>query len=622
MLWAVESFAVEPAAPPGPDVRERAFEAAGQLRLRRRTRKWRRRAKRAAIVVLVLTAVLLIVTLVQGARARGELLAARTALEEGRAAVVRNDLDPAIAAFERAQRHAPTAPLAEIAPATELARDHVAAAFERVAATPETGLLSAVAQARTEFLAQTYQMGVLLGSAVVLSDQLPAFLGAGEQRTYLFGAQSLAESRSTGGCICSYSIVTVEGGRLTFGPFLSANALNSGDPFDVAPHSEAFEDRYGRFAASGQLQQVNFTPDFPSAAAAIANLYEARTGEVLDGVIAADPYALEAIVRVTGPVDVPSIGLLTADRVVDVLSNDAYDALRDSNARKELLGEVATAALDRFLAAGADLEPARAARVLVESGGEGHLLLWSTRPEEQAAFVAAGVAGALPPEDVVSLGVFGANIATNKVDFYTERAVHITVELREDGSAVAEVVTTMTNEAPTEGLPVDVIGPNVENVEVGDNYTFLQTYCGGRCTTAAVMRDGEPLQAEIGRELGLAVVATYERFSTGASREVGITFSIPDAWRLENGEGRLELLFANQATVNPTRVRLDVVLPDGLVLHGSDPGTPQLLQAVDFATWEGLPGPRTRFAVEFGRPRDTGTTVADWLNSPLFSLSR
>ena len=50
---------------------------------------------------------------------------------------------------------------------------------------------------------------------------------------------------------------------------------------------------------------MNSTPDFPSAARAALGNYAIGEGQRLDGVIAADPLALQSLMSVTGSVPVP-----------------------------------------------------------------------------------------------------------------------------------------------------------------------------------------------------------------------------------------------------------------------------------------------------------------------------
>ena len=91
-------------------------------------------------------------------------------------------------------------------------------------------------------------------------------------------------------------------------------------------------------------------PDFPSVAQAILNSYEAATGERLDGVILADPFAEAALLEATGPVRLPGYDVeIDADNVVAFTTNEAYSLFTDSVRRKRVLGDVARAAFERFV---------------------------------------------------------------------------------------------------------------------------------------------------------------------------------------------------------------------------------------------------------------------------------
>ncbi|HUG85409.1 MAG TPA: DUF4012 domain-containing protein, partial [Euzebya sp.] len=246
----------------------------------------------------------------------------------------------------------PVRAVAAIAPFLQRASDLVGVALQDVRSAPDGRVLGVVARAREEFLGQIGQIDGLLQAAATLSDALPSFLGSEEPRRYFFGAQSLAEARSLGGCICAYTLLEVDGGQLSFGEFVTTTTIG-GVTVDAPPPTEEFGRRYEPYGSAGLLSTVNYSADLPTVSQAILNIYEHVEGERLDGVILADAYVLEALVRATGPVDIPQVGLVPASEIVATLSNDAYDALPDSNARKALLGQVAAATLEGFLQRGA-----------------------------------------------------------------------------------------------------------------------------------------------------------------------------------------------------------------------------------------------------------------------------
>ena len=61
---------------------------------------------------------------------------------------------------------------------------------------------------------------------------------------------------------------------------------------------------YSRFRPAYYIQDVTLSPDFPSVAQVMGELYEQTTGHHVDGVIAADPYGLADLLTFTGPVSI------------------------------------------------------------------------------------------------------------------------------------------------------------------------------------------------------------------------------------------------------------------------------------------------------------------------------
>ena len=121
---------------------------------------------------------------------------------------------------------------------------------------------------------------------------LPQMLGDSGSRTYLLMAQQNAELRATGGLPGSIGPLIVENGRITVGEFVagstnfSTEANMHGDV--TAEENALFSDRMAT-----RITDTNFNPDFPRVAHFAKGLYEAGTGQKVDGVIAIDPVFLQ-----------------------------------------------------------------------------------------------------------------------------------------------------------------------------------------------------------------------------------------------------------------------------------------------------------------------------------------
>lgn len=435
-----------------------------------------------------------------------------------------------------------------------------------------------VDDARAELAARLDEVLPVLERSRGLVTALPELLGSEGRRRYFLGAQNPAELRGTGGVIGAYAILTANGGQISITPFRPVQDLEQGIfTIDHAPSQEFFE-RYGQFSrTTGTWLNINFSPDFPSVAQTIERLYEASEGVRLDGVVVVDPFALEAMLRVTGPVLAadPDVGELTADTVVEFVVNEApaiFEARGGIGAeRKEVLGEAARSVLQTFLGGSVAGEDRVAA--LAEAAQGGHILVHSVDPAVQEALVAAGVDGGLPSADGVSLSVIGTNLAESKADFYVDRAVDWTLNLDPDGSATAEVEVTLTNHAPGRGLPRYVLGPgpvNYPGVPLGTNFTLVSLYCGECQVLSSHYADDQEFGQWIDGEVGHSVVSTIERLDRDEVQTVRHLLEIPFAWQRAGSEGSLNAEFFTQPTIRGTALTVTVNPPAGWELAPRD----------------------------------------------------
>jgi hypothetical protein len=507
------------------------------------------------------------------------------------------DLPGGAAALAPSGGQIPIEPLERVAPALVRARDLLLRAEQSVDDAPSGFLLPPVDEAADELGREVALASHGVTVAAAMTEALPAFLGADGERTYFVGAQNPAELRGTGGFMGAFAILTVDDGQIELGGFRTITALDSAEPGEVEAPNPGFAARYDAFGGATFWQNINMTPDFPSAAVAIERLYEHSEGEALDGVIAADPFALAEMIRATEPVPVPGAASpVAADDLVPFISNEAYAELTNPSARKRLLGDVAGEVLGRFLEGAVD--PAAGGRALVEAAGGGHLLMHSTDPEVQASFEEAGVAGALPRRgDVVA--VVANNAAGNKVDFYLEERVEVAVRLGAAGSATAATRVSLTNEAPDRGQPAYVIGPFDARFEPGENLTLLSTYCAPGCTLDRFDRSGGPDEVQPQTELGLPAFATLVSLPSGGSELLEYAWTYQDAWTGDDTEGRYRLTVRTQPTIRPTRLHVEVDVPAGMRVAGASPG---MRVSGGRAIWEGDADTETTLELTFERP--------------------
>jgi hypothetical protein len=497
----------------------------------------------------------------------------------------------------------PLDPLRSIASPLAAARHLAVQAVAILEDAPRSLVPGVVTEPLETFTVEAGEARRALTAAAATARVLPPFLGAEGPKRYFLGAQNPAELRGTGGLIGAFAILTATDGRIEVGPFRDVQRLPDVDMSMLQPPGPDYESLYGNNYQD--MSNINMTPDFPTAASAIERLYEAATGERVDGTILADPHALAFLLSAAGPAEVPVTGTtIDAGSVIDFVANEAYAVLPDDAARKRILGEVAAGVLAHFLSGTAADDPAGAGRAVIEAAAGGHLLLHSTDSGTQGGLKAAGVAGALADPAGDYLAVAANNAGGNKIDFYARRTLRYDVELLDDGSARGRLGVTITNDAPSSGQPPYVIGPHpLIEAEAGESISNVQTYCATTCRFEQVLLDGTNVAVSRRTELGHPVVVTGLGIPAGRQGHLEYTWTTDDAWVADRGTVVYRLTVQGQPTIVPTRLELSIRIPENAEVARTSPG---MRIAGDRVTWTGEPGDLATFEIAFERPFPAG----------------
>jgi hypothetical protein len=309
--------------------------------------------------------------------------------------------------------------------------------------------------------------------------------------------------------------------------------------------------------------------------------------------------ALAALLAVTGPVDVPSLGTkVNAANVVAYTTNTAYSKISDPTLRKQVLGDTAKAALDRFIdGAGSDQA---AVRSLATAVAQGHLQFHTTDRDTQDAFAEAHVAGALIPADFDYLSVSETNAAANKADVYADRSVHYVVHLAAAGRATAHLDVRLTNHTPLSGQPDYVIGPFPGSSKRGELVEYLSTYCGAGCELRRHTVDGAATPVGASRELDHRVFSEFVHVPSATAATLGYDLDTSGVWVGDSLQGTYELTFqAQPSLVRPTTLFVEILSPPGTTISRSS--VPMQVHG-NVAVWNGRPGKLAVLQVEFQKP--------------------
>lgn len=384
-------------------------------------------------------------------------------------------------------------------------------------------------------------------------DLAPALLGADGPRRYLVVFVTPAELRGAGGFVGSYAEVTADDGRLALGATGSAARLTRDSP-TPAPLTgpQEYLDRYGQYDAGTDLRDLTFSPHFPYDGEVISEVYPQMAGRPIDGVISVDPVALAALLRLTGPIDVPAFGrTLRASDAAEFLLRDNYSLFPDPQAQDDALSDLVERTFDE-LTTGDLPGPRRLSRVLGPVTREGRIRLWSPVPAEQELFARLGATGALPEPapDRDLLAIASQNSGNNKLDVYLRRRIDYRV-VAEDGDLRATATVTVRNEVPLDaGLPEYVTG-NSQGDPIGTNRMVMSIYTPHLLEQARV--DGERVAVQPGVEAGYRVYTTTLVVPPGGQ----VTFELDLVGRLtRTGDYVLDLV--PQPTVVPDELSVRV----------------------------------------------------------------
>lgn len=379
--------------------------------------------------------------------------------------------------------------------------------------------------------------------------------GADGPRRFLVTVANPGEMRGTGGMVLSYGILDSNGGEADVSAFGRIDELRLDGPLpaDQVKLPEDYLQRWDGFDVTELWRNATMGADLPVVAPTMLQMFEEATGTSADGLIQVDPLGLAELLRATGPVTVPEVGVVDADNVVALTLNEAYFRFPDVDQRSDVLGDVAEAAFDRLLT-GEYPSLRDLGEGLLDAVGGRHLAMYSTSSDVQAVLEDFGATASLPDrsEEQVHLGV--QNISGNKLDYYLDTAVTLTGERLAGETGTVQATVAITNTAPA-GVtaPRYVFGPFDEDQEVGV-YRGIVTLYLPRGTSLEGESGGETINRPVVQaEGGRAVVSYTVAVPAQATSIVVLDLRLPP-----RADGDYTLTAVPAGRVRPTTLRVDI----------------------------------------------------------------
>jgi hypothetical protein len=284
------------------------------------------------------------------------------------------------------------------------------------------------------------------------------------------------------------------------------------------------EARWGFLLPGVDWRNLGVTPQFDVNGPLAARMWQADTGQHVDGVLAIDVQSLQEILGVTGPVTLDSGQVVSSDNVVQFLLHDQYIGESDGSNEAHRVDQLATLASATLNALENRPYSLRSMVNALSAAAQGRdVLLWSAGPRTQRIWNDVGISGQLSPSSLMATVI---NRGGNKLDQYltVTSSLHLTTK----GTVTdGHLTLTMTNRTPP-GQSQFIAGP----------YPGLNTSYGEYVGIATVNLPGyvrhvsTPSTRTVvtsGPEGPTLLVANSVDIPAGATRKVTYNFELPEA---------------------------------------------------------------------------------------------
>jgi len=330
---------------------------------------------------------------------------------------------------------------------------------------PSQALVAPLASKYNQFVSQLNEARLRLTRAAGVSAATASILQG--PQTYLVLAANNAEMRAGSGAFLEVGTARPEDGSMHLGGLQPSGnlPLTEGE----VPVTGDLERNWGWLHPSLDFRNLGLTPQFDVTAPLAAQMWTARTGQPVDGVLTLDVAGLRQLLVASGPVQVNGM-TVSADNVEQYLLHDQYDGLTytstTSSDRQDGLGALAGVVLSQLQGQSADLKTLATSVSSAVAGR--HLMIWSANPADEAAWVVSGVSGSLTPS---SVDVSVVNLGGNKLDPYL--SVHVAVTTRGSGPNTSVTITTNITNATPAGESQYIAGPYPDNPAPYGSYIGL-----------------------------------------------------------------------------------------------------------------------------------------------------
>ena len=421
-----------------------------------------------------------------------------------------------------------------------------------------------------------------LKQVLSLSETMLMILGHEQSKRYLVVFQNNRELRATGGFLGSFGLIDIDKGEV------AKMVIPGGGTYDLNGALKArviSPQPLHLINPRWEIQDANWYADWPTSAQKIEWFYNQSNGPTVDGVLSLTPDIIEAMLEITGPIDMSEEYEVTidADNFYEVIQTEAEKKYDETQESKKIIADLTPKLLDKLFSLQAD-NTLSILEVFYNALREKDVLLYFNDPILEEEMINLGWSGSIKNTDGDYLLVVNTNIGGGKTDAHIEEIINHTAQVSEDGSITNTVSVTRTHKGTSEDAFANLYNWDylrmyvpegsqlirAEGFSDPDKKLFLDPPEGYEIDKDYKNISGdifieENTKMRINKEFGKTVFGNWIGIAPGESKTVTISYKLP--FKLEtkgtlNNVDTYSLLVQKQPGSFNSLFNTQLVLPD------------------------------------------------------------
>ena len=287
------------------------------------------------------------------------------------------------------------------------------------------------------------QIKIIINQLSQLSSVALNILGEKTPRNYLILFQNPAEIRGSGGFIGSYAQVKIFRGqvkKMKVDDIYNPNGQLIKKFIPVKP--------LWRFQSNFQLTDANWFADFPSSAQTFSQLFEDCGQSTPDGIIAINPFFIQDLLKLTGPIDLSDYHKVITAQNFFIETQNEVELGPDKLSRhpKKIIAELAPiliSKLTNFWSKGTFEQKSKLVNLIWQNLNKKNILIYLPQEKDAQKILSQfNWSGQIKPYLQDYLMVVNNNFLGSKSDWVIKQKIDQKIDIQKDGSIIKTVTIT------------------------------------------------------------------------------------------------------------------------------------------------------------------------------------